>query len=49
MINFNRNSIWNRPNFIESAKFEHAKGLDDDFIEKLRKESIKVETGIFKG
>ncbi len=37
----------NRPSFIEAARPEQAKALYDEFDEKLRKENIKVETGIF--
>lgn len=37
----------NRPSFIEAAKPELASVLYDNFNEKLRKENIKVETGIF--
>lgn len=37
----------NRPSFIEAARPEQAKALYDEFNDKLRKENIKVETGIF--
>jgi len=37
----------NRPSFIEAARPEQAKSLYDEFNEKLRRENIKVETGIF--
>lgn len=37
----------NRPSFIEAARPELANKLYEEFNEKIRKESIKVETGIF--
>ncbi|HEY8435596.1 MAG TPA: D-aminoacyl-tRNA deacylase [Haloplasmataceae bacterium] len=37
----------NRPSFIEAARPEQAKALYDEFNEKLRKEGIRVETGVF--
>lgn len=37
----------NRPSFIEAARPEQAKVLYDEFNEKLRKEGIRVETGVF--
>lgn len=37
----------NRRSFIESERPEQAKTIYDEFNEKLRKENVKVETGIF--
>ena len=37
----------NRPGFSEAARPEHAKTLYEEFNDKIRKENVKVETGIF--
>jgi len=37
----------NRPSFIEASRPELAKALYNELNEKLRREKIKVETGIF--
>lgn len=37
----------NKPTFVEAARPEQAKVLYVEFIEKLRKENISVETGIY--
>ena len=36
-----------RPSFVNSAKSDYASQIYNKFVEKLREEQIKVETGIF--
>lgn len=36
-----------RPNFMEAASGDEARGLYDDFVAECKKENIKVATGIF--
>ena len=36
-----------RPSFIESAKSDIAKKIYNDFIEEIKKENLKIQTGIF--
>ncbi len=36
-----------RPSFVNSAKSDYASKIYNKFVEKLREEQIKVETGIF--
>lgn len=36
-----------RPSYIDAARPEEAEKLYDDFVEKLRAQDLKVETGIF--
>ncbi len=36
-----------RPSFVNSAKSDYAYKIYNKFVEKLREEQIKVETGIF--
>ncbi|MBK90211.1 MAG: D-tyrosyl-tRNA(Tyr) deacylase [Chloroflexi bacterium] len=36
-----------RPSFVNSAKSDYAYQIYNKFVEKLREEQIKVETGIF--
>ncbi len=40
-------NFYPKPSFIEAARPEQAKEFYDEFNYKLRKENIKVETGIF--
>ena len=36
-----------RPSFIESAKSDIAEKIYNDFIEEIKKENLKIQTGIF--
>lgn len=37
-----------RPSFTDAARPEHAEALVDYFVERLREESLRVETGQFR-
>ncbi len=37
----------NRPSFTEAMEFNKANSMYEDFVELLRKEGYKVETGVF--
>nr|MDD6336204.1 D-aminoacyl-tRNA deacylase [bacterium] len=37
-----------RPSFIGAAPADHARGLFDDFVARMREEGLPVETGVFQ-